>query len=387
LSRLPLGKNLAFKALAAVCGILLFLGLDFGVRQVCLKIRKKPFVDKPGLRVPDEYFHHGILPNRAGTDVYGSYSAPYFSNSLGLRDRAIREVSLKKKGLRILFIGDSFTESGFLPWEQTFVGRVAADLQPRGVEVLNAGVASYCPTLMRIKLRRLIQDQGLEVDRVVLFLDISDIADELFYEEGPDGKARNIRYGPFRAQAERLARIDAVCDWMEKKVEKNFALLGAVLRNLRLQWRRHGDRDGVAAYDKIPEWKYGWPDYQGEFQPFVEAGLAKAKLEMGGIADFLRGRGIGLTLVVYPWPAQVRAGARPSRAEKEWSAWARENGADFLSLFPVFVNDQPAEQVIGKFYIRNDGHWNEHGHEQVAETLLRHPESLGVTAGRPPVRR
>lgn len=180
------------------------------------------------------------------------------------------------------------------------MGRVATQLEPCGTEVLNAGVASYCPTLIRIKLRRLIQDQGLEVDRVILFLDISDIADELFYEEGPDGKAQSVRYGPFRNQAERLAKIDAVCDWLEYNVEKKFALFGAVLRNLRLQWRRHGDRDGVTAFDKIPEWKYGWPDYQGEFQPFVEQGLAKAKQKMTGISEFLKSYGIRLTLAVYP---------------------------------------------------------------------------------------
>lgn len=335
-------------------------------------------MDKPGLRMPDEYFHHGIKPNSSGTDTYGAYSAPYFSNSLGLRDGKIREVSARKNGARILFIGDSFTESGFLPWEETFVGRLAVNLEPRGIEVLNAGVASYCPTLIRIKLRRLIQDQGLEVDRVIVFLDISDVADELFYEEGPDGKAKSIRYGPFRAQAERLAKIDAVCDWMELNVEKKFALIGAILRNLRLQWRRHGDRDGVTAFDKIPEWKYGWPDYQGEFQPLVEKGLTKAKQEMTGVAEFLKSHGIRLTLAIYPWPAQVRAGTKPSRAEKEWSAWARENGAEFLSLFPLFVNEHPAEEVIGVYYIRNDGHWNEKGHKLVAEELLRNPASLGL---------
>lgn len=380
MSRNSRGQGPFFRGLAILVGLVVFLSLDFGIRQVYLKIRKKPFVDKPGLRVPDEFFHHGIKPNSSGVDIYGSYSAPYFSNSLGLRDSRIREVSLKKKGTRILFIGDSFTESGFLPWEETFVGRVASDLQARGIEVLNAGVASYCPTLIRIKLRRLIQDQGLEVDRVVVFLDISDIADELFYEEGPDGKAKSVRYGPFRTQAERLAKIDAVCDWLEINVEKKFALLGAVLRNLRLQWRRHGDRDGVTAFDKIPEWKYGWPDYEGEFQRFVEQGLAKAKQEMTGIAELLKSRRIRLTLAVYPWPAQVRAGTRPSRVEKEWSVWARENGAEFVSLFPLFVNERPAEEVIGIYYIRNDGHWNEQGHRLVAEELLRNPASLGLAA-------
>ena len=55
---------------------------------------------------------------------------------------------------------------------KTFVGRISGALKSQGGEALNAGVASYCPTTERVKLRKLLVRQGLKVDRVVLCLDI-----------------------------------------------------------------------------------------------------------------------------------------------------------------------------------------------------------------------
>ena len=351
-------------------GVVLAVGLDYGVRQIYLKFWKKPFLDLHPLRQKDEFYHHGIKPNSEGLDTYGPYSAKYFSNSLGLRDERIREVALAVDHPRILFIGDSFTEGGPIPWEKTFVGRVSDGLKPQGIEVLNAGVASYCPTTERVKLRQLLGEKGLKVDRVVLCLDISDLKDEFYYVEGLDGKVRQVPYGPFAEKAEKLGRIDQVCGWLEANVEKNFVILGAIVRNARLQWRRQASSTGVTDYDAIPDWAYNWPDYRGEHAALVEQGLKKIKAEMTRLARELRDRNVALTLVVYPWPQQVRAGTQPSRAETEWRNWARENEAQFISLFPVFVNETPAEEVLAQYYWRNDAHWNEEGHRLVAEALL-----------------
>jgi len=372
-----------FRILSVLLGLGLALAADFGVRQVYLKFKKPgPGPESHPIRVSDEKFHHGIKPNSQAIDSYGPFSAPYFSNSLGLRDSQIREVLLQTEQPRILFIGDSFTEGGPIPWEKTFVGVVAEGLKSKKIEVLNAGVASYCPTLIKIKLRHLLQDKGLQVNRVVLCVDISDIKDEHYYEEGPDGNARQVAYGPFREQAARLRRIDDICGWLETRVEKNFVILGAIVRNLRLQWRKHGDQSGVTAYDQIPLWAYGWPDYRGPYEKFVEQGLAKAKRTMTEIAEFLRARNTGLTVVVYPWPQQVRVGKTESRGATEWREWAKQNGADFIDLYPDILGQGPAEEVLAKYYVKNDAHWNEAGNRLVGEALLRH----GVGAGLPPAR-
>lgn len=361
-----------FRLLSFLLGLVVVLALDFSVRQIYLKFRTpRPGPQSHPIRVADEKFHHGIKPNSQAIDSYGHLSAAYFSNSLGLRDERIREVSLQTTQNRILFIGDSFTEGGPIPWEKTFVGIVAEGMKSRQTEVLNAGVASYSPTLIKIKLRHLLQEQGLRVDRVVVCIDISDIKDELYYEEGPDGKARQIPYGPFHDQAGRLRRIDEICGWLETHVENHFVLLGAIVRNLRLQWRKHGDKSGVTAYDEIPLWAYGWPDYRGPYEKFVEEGLAKAKQNMTEIAEFLRARKTELTVVVYPWPQQVRVGNPESRAVTEWREWAQAQEADFISLFPDILGQGKAEEILAKYYIRNDAHWNEAGNRLVGEALLR----------------
>jgi len=46
------------------------------------------------------------------------------------------------------------------------------------------------------------------------------------------------------------------------------------------------------------------------------------------------------------------------------------SNAQFITLFPVFVNQESAEQVIRKHYWKNDAHWNEEGHRLVADALL-----------------
>jgi hypothetical protein len=268
----------AFRFLAAGLVAVVFLAGDWGVRQLYLLLWKKPFQDLHPHRVRNEIYHHGILPNQVSEDIYGPFRAPYFSNSLGFRDGKVRDVPMVSDEPRILFIGDSFTEAGPIPWQKTFVGLVAEALSKKQIEVLNAGVASYCPEIMAAKIRYYLKDQGLRVDRVVVFIDISDVKDELFYRKDDAGCVQSVPYGPFHEDAKDLARIDDICNWLEVKVEKNFVIVGAAVRNLRLQWRRHTSKTGVMASDEIPDWAYNWPDYKGPYANFVEQGLKKPKI-------------------------------------------------------------------------------------------------------------
>lgn len=372
-----MNPRLSFKILSVALGLLLLLVLDFGIRQAYVVVWRKLFPETPRLRVRDDFFHHGFRPNWSASDKFGPYTNLYFINSLGLRDAKVREVSVRKTKPPILFVGDSFTEGVGVPWEKTFVGRVARALEPQGVEVLNAGVAAYCPVIEKVKLRTLLRDQGLEVDRVVVFIDIADIGDELYYEETAEGKIRQTPWGPFHEKAEDLKKFHRTSQWLEQNVEKNFVVLGAVLRNLR-QKKEHQVSMSVT-FLPGPE----WPDYDGELREFVEQGLREAKASMSDLAKLVRAQGALLTVAVYPWPPQIRAGTRPSRAEVEWSEWAKDNGAEFINLFPLFVSGAPPEEVVAQYYIPGDCHWNENGHALVAQELLRRSELLLPSPAKP----
>ena len=99
--------------------------------------------DYNSFRTADPYFHHGLLPNREAKNIWGDRIFPVYTNSLGFKDQSCREIALTTDKKRIVFIGDSFTESMGMTWEESFAGMIADKLPE--TEILNAGVVSYSP--------------------------------------------------------------------------------------------------------------------------------------------------------------------------------------------------------------------------------------------------
>ena len=133
----------------------------------------------PSPRVRSAIHSHGLAPNFDGDDRWGSARYRFVTNSLGFRDAVVRDVPLTAATRRVLLIGDSFTEGIGVPFEQSFAGLLHAGGQQRAdrIEFLNAGVVSYAPTIYYKKIKHWL-DQGLRFDEVIVFSDISDVADE-----------------------------------------------------------------------------------------------------------------------------------------------------------------------------------------------------------------
>ncbi len=367
--------------------LLAALGLDYAVRQIYLKVTYRPLVFHSPHRIPHPVYHHGIQSNQVSTDAIGKYSAPFFSNSLGMKDAQVREVPLAGTQPRVLLLGDSFTEGIGTPWEKTFAGILAAQMNERGVELLNGGTVSYSPHLMRLRLEELLA-RGLKVERVVVFIDISDVLNELQYAEQGNGTARYEEYAPFEDQAKSIRQINERCGWLESHVEKNFVIVGAIVRNLRLFWRSRESRVGIRDYDEIPHWAWNWPDYRGPYEKYIEEGLRRGRDNMDRMATRLRREKIPLTVVVYPWPQQIRSGTREGRGEVFWRQWCAERGVDFVSLYPDFLTAGKSEDVIRRYYWASDCHWNEAGQRLVAESLWHnHLSAMLPEVGQNPVNR
>ena len=74
-------------------------------------------------RVKNNIYHHDFLPNINVIEDNGKFGKYNFiTNSMGFKDKDTRKINLNKTKHRIIFIGDSFTEGLFLPYEKTFVG-------------------------------------------------------------------------------------------------------------------------------------------------------------------------------------------------------------------------------------------------------------------------
>src|SRR4029453_17992017 len=111
----------------------------------------------------------------------GYYNPASPTNSFGLRSA---EVAVPKPAgtFRILLLGDSFTFGFRAADEMVFARKLEQRLRADGflsVEVVNAGVLSYCPLLEYLQYRH--QLHALEPDLVILNFDMSDVQDHLEY--------------------------------------------------------------------------------------------------------------------------------------------------------------------------------------------------------------
>ena len=100
-------------------------------------------------RIYDPVFDHSLAPKFDGYDVWGEARYRLITDSLSFKDSSVREVPLQSTSRRVLIIGDSFAEGIGLPFERTFAGLLeqAGQARPDKVEFLDAGVASYSPSI------------------------------------------------------------------------------------------------------------------------------------------------------------------------------------------------------------------------------------------------
>ncbi|MGD9545807.1 MAG: SGNH/GDSL hydrolase family protein, partial [Methylocystis sp.] len=325
----------------------LLLGL-FIVAEIVLHLVYKggnPFLApaRNELRVRDAHFTHGLKPNFDGFDAWGSNTVRIYTNSLGFRDAAVRDVPMTTDRKRVVFIGDSFTESLGVPYEESFVGRFAQAFP--AIDVLNAGVSSYAPSVYYEKLKYFL-DAGLKFDEAVVYIDISDIQDEaILYSYAPDGV---LQMGLFQTGAEECSPVPrpplprAERRWWEK-----VSYIGEFLGQMRYsaQLARAIER---ASFDDLsksravysrdyarPSWTYS-DDSRCYGDLGIEASIDKAKRQMDRLHELLSSHGVTLSVGVYPWPQQLLYDGENSRQARLWRDWCAGKCRKFFDHFPDF---------------------------------------------------
>src|SRR4051812_27769425 len=187
-------RRIMVNSLLCLYCLLLFLGFDFLYSTFSRGQERERIA-----RVADPIFDHGLVPNFDGYDVWGEARYRFFTNSLGFKDGATREVPLKAPSRRILLIGDSFTEAIGIPYQDTFVGLLNPDGQAREpkAEFLDGGVASYSQSIYYKKVKSLLE-HGLHFEEVVLLSDSSDVEDEApsYFGTDDDPKYQKFWHDP-----------------------------------------------------------------------------------------------------------------------------------------------------------------------------------------------
>jgi hypothetical protein len=355
----------------AALGLALLLALAVDLVLGAFLIRP----DAGTFRALHPYYHHGFLPDVSTTTRWGEREYPMITNSLGFRDASVRDVALEPAGRRILFIGDSFVEGIGVPWEETFVARLGAELGP-SVELLNAGAVSYSPLLYRLRVAYLLEEVGLRFGELVVFVDISDIQDEVLYQS----------FEPRRAtRADRaLAGLSTVllrhsfAAWSTSSIlrQRRGGVSNAIdvgkLADNSIYFRDLSAYQVEGGQAAVEKGRWEWTIAEPLMEAWGRRGLELAKADMRALIELCRARGIAVTVCVYPSPVQILMKDEDSLQSRTWREFCAEmgTGVAFVDLFPLFGKAAGKPRgVYNRYFIPGDVHWNAAGHELVAEAL------------------
>jgi hypothetical protein len=319
-------------------------------------------------RTYSPYYHHDLRPNVRVVAHWGDASYPVVTNSLGFRDRTVRTIPPEGKAPRLLFMGDSFTEGSGVPFEKSFVGLVQEALPER--EVLDGGVASYSPIIYFRKIQHVLEERGVHFDEVVVFLDISDIEDETEYKFDEDGNViETAEFARSRARGvsgDFLLEHSAISQALHRFAEQ---------MQVKWYWNRPEllMTLGAASTDRAR-----WTFDDRVFQKFGAEGLRRARHHMDMLLRLLRKHRIPLYLAVYPWPPQIVFDSVESKQVRYWREWAEGAGVPFLDYFPSFLNEPDKARLIHDCFIPGDVHWNETGHQRIAQEFVTFYSRVGT---------
>jgi len=240
---------------------------------------------------------------------------------------------------------------------------------------------SYSPSNY-LNTTRMELAAGVKFDEVIVFIDISDVHDEAAFYQDVD--ASGAVTGPTRRRVvpawytkwrSRLAKHFALTSYLYEFVERFLVSHGYyhLARDERFGDVFDDDR-GAWTYRKVNETDPFWAGYA----PLgVEGGIAKEKAKMTLLWTELEKRNIPISVVVYPWPAQIVHDTADSTQVRMWRDWCEGKCKRFVSLFPAFfaVKKQCPRMQPGCWYLNyfifGDVHYNVAGNAMFADAVIK----------------
>ena len=354
-----------------------FLILDFVITKTFFSDFYKTNINKVEKqdqywRVKNEIYHHDFLPNINVIEDNGKFGKYNFiTNSMGFKDKVNRNISYKKKDYRIVFIGDSFTEGLFLPYDKTFVGVIDEKLSTKNIEILNAGVSTYSPLIYYKKIEFLIKN-GFEFDELIVFIDISDIEDEAIVYKLDNFKVIKTKD---KKKIQRKKNTRNYIDFLKKNFYISYSFLNFVhdktIPTLNKSKITEDEFINFIVSDKHTRDKW---TINKEIRNKYEIGIANSLKYMKLLNDLCKKHNIKISIAVYPWISQIYYEDLDSLQVSIWQTFSNKNQIKFYNFFPDFINNQKnlnKIDYIKKVTIPFDAHFNEEGNRIIGENFVK----------------
>ena len=367
---------------------LLVLTIDFLISSFFLKktnIWKNEQWQDKYYRVQSDIYHHDLIPNIEVTESWGGkLKRKIITNSIGFRDSDQKKINKSSDKKRILLIGDSFIEGSGYDYEYTLAGLLSSKLGNK-YEILNSAVESYSPSIYFKKIEHFIS-LGYKFDQALIFLDISDIYDELFIKfdeseniitETPiaelslERKIKNIVYSLGKILRDNTITFRFLYLVSDKtEIFKNYIKLKIKASRFFNKSFFMTNKDDVMYY-RMTHIDRGFWTYNNEKYLEVQKGIRQSEKYLKKLFKLLDENNVKSHLAIYPWPTQIQFGDTKHAAH--WEKFSKSNEINFLNLYNIFNKTKKRETIFNN-YIYGDIHWNKSGTIKIFNEIMNKVE-------------
>jgi len=328
------------------------------------------------------------------TTENGGDHVPWRINQAGFRGPKPLGMAEEK---RVFVYGDSFVHAPYCLEEGTFVHQLGVALDDPSVTAINAGVSSYGPDQVYLRLHEEIAayKMGLIVVAVFAGNDHGDLVRNRLFDIAPDGglRSRNWTLDPTIATTLRLGSSSSMLLTFIRRMKARSAIItrdlpsGPQRFELMESWLEDSQRDfkrSILEHDPVIDNIYvDQYDADVALTPSGQSADFKRRLmsaTLEAIVSTARANCVPIAFVVIPHPidvcdeydsAQVDLERYPEYRRTNLTgsivARLRELTVPTVDLFEVFST----EGANGLYFRAGDDHWNEAGQSLAATATAR----------------
>ena len=367
MEQISIKKKIIFWLILIVFFPFIWILIDLFTTKIFFKIEKQNIYP----RIFSNIFHHTLDSNVNVIEENGRYGKTrLITNSIGFRDKVVRKINNQTSKYRIVFIGGSYTEGFLGNYEDSFVGIIDEKLKNFKIDVLNAGVVGYSPSIYYAKIKYFLKKK-LRFNELIVYIDVEDIYAESFEDRLDQAKTFNEsmrgRYNPH-------------IGFLKKNLHLSYSVLNFISDKI-------DDLHRANVYDasKLDEFILGvvsgkthdkdrWT-IDKEMYKKNELGINRSLKYMKLLADLCEENNIKLTIAVFPHFTQIYHDDFDSLQVKMWKKFSEENNTNFINHFPHFFDKnlsiEDRIKVIKKYFRPFDIHPNYEAAKLVANNFLK----------------
>ena len=338
--------------------LLLFLITDFFFGEKFLKKVGIIYLEEL-IRVPNNEYGYSFQKNiNTNFAVWGNNYYKLCTDNRGFKYNCKDKYQSEYE---IAFIGDSFTEGIGLPYEKTFVGIFR---NKSNLRVVNLGVASYSPYIYKKKIKHLIGSNNISFNHLVVGVDLTDLEDDWSRQQILNSNNKQI-IKKFNLKIINLLNIKI---FLAKHFPSTYLILKKINWTVNINFLKNISVSHLDYEMNKASWSY-IDNYKN-----LDLKIKNQIYNMNELFLFLKQRNIKLSVLIYPHQASIKFDKKNSLYKEIWKNFCLNKCFKFIDAYSIFfeeLENSSKEQVMERYYIKNDPHFNYEGNTMVANILYK----------------